>query len=178
MQLDFTRFWHQCSRQIHPHHRFDDGVFQGFTRDVFDILNFVAAVERVVQHAVQLSGTYPFTQLVGGGFVRIRLGVNHILVQLQPEVGQWMWRVVGVSDDFFPHDALLLIIEFHFDVVVYFLLPIRLSRCARGRAVSIGGRELCPHLPEFALIGVLLRKNSGTRQEQHESANLVYPSHF
>ena len=82
LQLDFTRFSDQRSRQINPHHRFDDGEFQGFARRVFYVLNLVTTVKRIVQHAVQLTSTDAPAQIIGGCFVGIRFRMNHILIQL------------------------------------------------------------------------------------------------
>ena len=60
-----------------------------------------------------------------------------ILVQLEPEIGQGVRRIVAVGNEFRGGKALIVLIQSRVDIVVDFLLPVLMTRRTAGVSIDI-----------------------------------------
>ena len=87
--------------------------------------------------------------LVGRGLVRVAVLGPHVLVELEPDVGELVGRVVSIGDGLGAGDALVLVVELDLDLVVRALLPVLVSGSPRGGAVDVRRPQLVVELPEL-----------------------------
>ena len=143
--------WLQRSRQVDAHHRFVDGVLQRPAGFVPYVLDFEPTVKGRLE-ALNATETAAFIDAGFPDLVAVAVQGTDILIQLQPQVAQFIGAVVFVENALFPVDALVLIVQGHFDVVVDLLLPVFMPRSSARCAVNIGSRQRLAELLEFAFI--------------------------
>ena len=129
--------------QFYTHHGLIDHVFQAGAQDVGDLCYVIAIVivlfhERAaVQPLVAHHARHGTAVLVVG----IVFPAVLILVQLQPQIGELVRRVVEVGDRFRPCEPLLVFIQCSLDVIVAALLPVFGTRGAAGGTIFVRRRQ-------------------------------------
>ena len=139
--------------QINSHHRVVDRIRQGTPSLVPHVFNLESTVKRGFQ-SHDLAKTFPVAQIGFTDFVAIAIQGTYILIQLHPDVAQFVWAVVDVKNAFFAINALIHIVQGDLDVVIGLLLPIFMARCTRGGPINIGGGQFLAQLPKLIVIGL------------------------
>ena len=134
---------------VHAHHRIVDGMGQRVVAPVPHPLDLETAVE-VVQQPAQLGKAHLPRDPASSDLARVRVLCPYVLVELHPEVGQFVGRVVVVGDDLGTVETLRLIVELDLHLVVRLVLPVLVSRRAGSRPVHIRRRGFLLDLAELA----------------------------
>ena len=141
--------WAQGARQIDSHQCADDRVIERVSRGInyrlnivsklsfFHILNFTKLTKTYTRRRTWL-GARPverFAQL------RNRIVTKSVLIKLQPEIVERVGGIVLIGNRFSALNAVRLFIQYDFDIVIDFLLPVLMTRLPRRVAVDVGRRQ-------------------------------------
>jgi hypothetical protein len=146
---------------LYPHHGAVHGVAERVAAFVLHPIHLVAAVEVLGHQHVQLRKGHGVLQAAGAGEVGVGVFVEYVLFELEPEVAQFVGGIVEVGDRFGAGNALLLVVEFHLDVVVGPLLPVGRSRRPGGRTVRVGRGQ---HRPQLLKLRAVFLESLGPRR--------------
>ena len=164
----------QGTRQINAHHRLVDGVVERFARGIHHLLDFESPVEGGLQ-PLQIAEVGSAVQGGLADFVAVAVQRADVLVQLNPNVAQLVRAVVGVGDGLGAVDALRLVVQTDFHVVVRLLLPVGVTRGTRCGAVHVGRgqflSQLAEHVGVDALRSLLLRPSADSHQAAQGRCN-------
>ena len=146
----------QRLRQIHPHHGIDHGVLEGLA--VLGHLVDGESAGKIVKEIFQSFRGHFFRKGVAAcDFLVDAVGVLLVLVQLQPDIFQHVWGIVGVGDGTRPFQHVGVFVQPNFQIVIRLLLVVRRARGAAGRTVAVWRWEFRSQLPEFGLVGAVKR---------------------
>ena len=173
-------------RQIDPHQRADNGALQFAAADQPQRSDVVA--EFIVRHGLL---TAQFLQrqargLAAAGIADRRtapprpaevvgqfghgIGAEDVLVELHPQPGQRIGRIVRIADRGARTRPAAILVERCFDRIIGFLLPILVPRRARRIAIDIRRRQHFVELPELVLeraLGLLDPLRSSGHGQDH-----------
>ena len=120
-------------------------IFYGFD----GVAAFVFTVE--IKVALQLGSSERIIDVAGFSLVGDVAVCQNVLVKLQPEILEHVWRVILVGDRFRADDHVGFIIELHADVVVGLLLPVVGAGGSRARPEFVWSWQHLPELLKLAL---------------------------
>ena len=146
----------QRLRQIHPHHGIDHGVLEGLAV-LSHLVNGESAGKIVKEIFQSFRGHFFRKGVAARDFLVDAVGVLFVLVQLQPDVLQYVRGIVRIRDGTRPFQHVGVFVQPHFQIVVRLLLVVRRTRGAAGRTVAVGSWEFRSQLPEFGLVRAVKR---------------------
>ncbi len=147
-------------RQVDAHHRLVDDVVQGTAGGVLDVGDLDAALEaaalegeadRVELHAFRAAFLPGVARRNGRDVAVVRIAAEHVLVQLHPQVGEGVGRIVVIGDGAGAADGALVFVERRAQGVVGALLPVGVARRARGAARGGRRRQQLVELAELVV---------------------------
>ena len=165
----------QGHRQIDPHHRLVDRVRKRFAEGIRHPGDVQPQTSQGLLHIhfFELTIRHPRRHLSGVIEIVIALGVVKVLIQLQPDITQYVRRIVVVCHRFAGRQMILRLIDLHTDVIVRPLLPVLRARGSTGRSVLVRrSQEIVELLEPVAMIGagivvrLSLERNDRNRRAQ------------